>query len=171
MASEHLTALEAAVHQSVGAGLNPQSLELRQASCIIDLMEALAGWLPIAERQLASIPPAPNSAAWRYATARIDRCRSTLARAISLTSEIEPRGRSVLDVQDFRRFLLTACDIFEASFEPSGQELVAGKYRLTLLEAAVQAATVLNLSIMWAKPVSLLLSTSTWIEARTWACQ
>lgn len=46
-----------------------------------DLLEALAGWLPIAERQMASIPPMPESEAYQYALRRIERSRAAIAKA------------------------------------------------------------------------------------------
>lgn len=39
------------------------------------LLAICAEWLPIVERQLASIPPAPQSRAWQTAVARVERLR------------------------------------------------------------------------------------------------
>ncbi len=46
-----------------------------------DLLAELRGWLPIVERQLASIPPAPDSTAYQAAVARIERTRAAIAKA------------------------------------------------------------------------------------------
>ncbi len=59
--------------------------------------EVLAGWLPILERQFASLPPAPDSNVWQFAKARLHRTRACLAQQED--HDWEPINPHALDSQ------------------------------------------------------------------------
>lgn len=46
-----------------------------------ECLAALVEWLPIAERQLASLPPMPESKSYQCAIARVERMRAAIANA------------------------------------------------------------------------------------------
>ena len=54
------------------------ALIVRAVSAHEAIKESLEGLLAIAERQFATLPPAPDSEAWQYAKRRLEKARAAL---------------------------------------------------------------------------------------------